>query len=381
MRYLPLIWSGIWRRRGRTILILLQVAVAFALFGVLQGMKTGVEQAIAHTRADVLFVALRAVGAAPLPIAYRERLRSISGVKTVTYADGLFGTYQKPGQEVYVLTIDPTNTWETLMSAIVTIAPRDLEALKGTRTGVLISADIARKYGWHIGDRIPLTSTTLQSNGSGNWSFDIVGTFSAHELEAGGYIVGNYAYLDEARLNRKGTVRNFYVEVADPAQAAAVAGAIDQTFANSSAETRTASFRENAEQQMQSIGDLGFVIRCIVSAVLAATLFSNVTMIMRSIRERTPELAVLKTVGFTDQAIFYLVLIETTVVCVAAAIIGLALATSVFPYAGKYIPGLTMPTVVVVTGLLAAVGLALLSAAIPAIQAARLGIVDALAGR
>jgi putative ABC transport system permease protein len=110
-------------------------------------------------------------------------------------------------------------------------------------------------------------------------------------------------------------------------------------------------------------------------------LFSNATMMMQSIRERTPELAILKTLGFTNRAVFCLVLAEAIIVCIVAAVIGLALATIVFPYAGKYVPGLSMPWVVVAIGLLAAVGVALVSAAVPAVRAARLEIVDALAGR
>jgi putative ABC transport system permease protein len=381
MKYLPLIWSGIWRKRGRTILIVLQISVAFALFGVLQGMKTGVDEAIAKTRADLLFVTPSAIGGAPLPLAYIDRLRSIPGVRTVAFADGLLGTYQKPTEPVYVLAIESSTAWLTLLPEMFKVLPRDLDALRNTRTGALISADIAKKYGWRIGDRIPLTSTTLQSNGSGDWVFDIVGTFTSHELGAGGYIVANYAYLDEARRLYKSTVRNFYVAVSDPTQASAVADAIDRTFANSSGETKTSSLRENAQQLMQSIGDLSFVIRSVVSAVLVTLLFSNATMIMQSIRERTPELAVLKTLGFTDRAVFFLVLAEAIVVCMVAAVIGLALAAIAFPYAGKYVPGLSMPTVVVEIGLLAALGVALVSAAVPALLAARLEIVEALAGR
>src|SRR5262249_9243664 len=237
MKFLPLIWSGIWRKPGRTILVFLQVSVAFALFGVLQGMKTGVEEAIARSRADLLFVFPDAFGGTPLPIAYLERLRSMQGIKTVTFADGLLGNYQKPDQPVYVLAIASGDVWLTLIPEIFKVLPKDIEALQKTRTGVLISEDIAKEYGWHVGDRIPLTSTTLQRNGTGNWIFDVVGTFSAHEPGSGGYIVMNYAYLDEARIENKGTVRNFYVVASDPKQASAVADAIDRTFANSSAGT------------------------------------------------------------------------------------------------------------------------------------------------
>ena len=381
MKYLPLIWSGIWRKPGRTALVLLQVAVAFALFGVLQGMKMGVDRSVANTRADVLFVAPADFGGAPLPLSYLDRLRSIPGMKSVSFADGFLGTYQKPTERVFVLAIPPTKLWVTLVPEIFQVAPEDLEALAKTRNGVLITTDIGKKYGWHIGERIPLTSNTLQTDGSGTWTFQIVGTVTDHEPGEAGFIVANYDYLDEARALNKGTVRNFYAVISDPKRAAQMSDRIDQLFANSSNETRTASFRENAQQQMRSIGDLNFLIRSVISAVLVALLFSITTMMMQTIRERTAEFAVLKTLGFGDRSIFLVVVGEGLLICVAAALMGLALAAGVFPYAAKFIPGLSMPLSVVGFGLIGAVVVALITAAPPASRAARLQVVDALAGR
>jgi putative ABC transport system permease protein len=383
MKFLPLVWSGIWRKPARTILTLLQVIVAFALFGVLQGMKMGMDQAVADARADVLYVAPVASGGAPLPRAYIERLRSIGGVKTAAFADAFFATYQTPKQPVYVLALESSDVWLTLFPEVLEIGPRDLRALQETRTGVLISAGMARQYGWRIGDQIPLTSTTMQSNGSGTWYFDIVGTFAAREIgdDSGGYIVANYDYLDEARVLNKGTVRNFYAIAADPKQAAVVAEAIDNAFANSPNETRTASFKENAQQAMQSIGDLDFAIRSIVSAVLVALLFSVATMMMQTFRERTPELAVLKTLGFSDRTVFLLLVTEAVVACVVGAVIGLGLAMVAFPYAEKFVPGLSMPMAVIEIGVAGAVLVALLSTVVPAFRASKLEIVDALADR
>jgi putative ABC transport system permease protein len=381
MRFFPLVWYGIWRKPVRTMLIFLQVAVAFALFGVLQGMKTGVDQAIARVRADVLYVAPSAQGGAPLPMGYRDQLQAIPGVKTVTFGDGLMGMYQRPTQQVYVLAIEPRDVWLTLAPEIFKVQPSDLEALRRTQTGALISADIGKKYGWHVGDRIPLTSSTLQSNGSETWVFDIVGMFTDHEIGEAGFIVANYAYLDEARVLNKGTVRNFYVLVADPNQAVAVEDNIDRTFANSSNGTSTTSFREQAQQQMQSIGDLNFAIRSIVSAVLVALVFSTAMMTMQTVRERTPELGVLKTLGFGNQTVFVLLAAESSLICVAASLAGLALAWIAFPLAGKYVPGLSMPMVVVEVGLVGSVFVALISVTMPGVRAARLKIVDALAGR
>ena len=381
MKYLPLIWSGIWRKPGRTSLVLLQVALAFALFGALQGMKTGVDRSVANTRADVLFVGPAEFGGAPLPLSYLDRLRSIPGMKSVSFADGFLGTYQKPTQPVFALAIPPTHLWLTLVPEIFQVLPKDLEALEKTRNGALITADIGKKYGWHIGDRIPLTSNTLQTDGSGTWTFQIVGTVTDHEPGESGFIVVNYDYLDEARVLNKGTVRNFYAVIADPKRAAQMSDTIDQVFANSSNETRTASFRENAQQQMRSIGDLNFLIRSVISAVLVALLFAITTMMMQTIRERTAEFAVLKTLGFSDRSIFLMVVGEGLLICVAAALMGLALATGIFPYAAKFIPGLSMPLIVVGFGLIGAVVVALITAAPPALRAARLQVVDALAGR
>jgi putative ABC transport system permease protein len=381
MKYLPLIWSGIWRKRGRTIFILLQVSVAFALFGVLQGMKTGVELAIAKTRADLLMVFPDAFGEPPLPRAYLDKIQPIPGVKSVTFADGILGNYQKPDQVVFVLGIDPTDLWLTLLPEIFAILPADLQALRSNRSGVLVTTDIAKKYGWKVGDRIPLTSPTLRRDGTGNWAFDVVGTFVSHEPGGGSFIVGNYTFLDEARVANKGTVRNFYVVTSDPAQAATVAETIDRTFANAPSETSTATLRENAQQGIQSIGDLNFLIRSVVGAVFAALLFSIATMMMQGIRERTPELGVLKTLGFTDRAVFLLIVAEAVVVCLSGAFIGLALATLAFPYTAKWIPGLTMPLVVIEVATVAASVVALVSAALPAVRAARLRVVDALADR
>ena len=381
MKYLPLIWSGIWRKPGRTALVLLQVAVAFALFGVMQGMKSGVDRSIANTRADVLFVGPAEFGGAPLPISYLDRLRSIPGMKDVSFADGFLGTYQRPTEPVFVLAIPPTKLWLTLVPEIFEMAPQDLEALKNTRNGVLITKDIGKKYGWHIGDRIPLTSNTLQQDGSGIWNFQIVGTVTDRERGEGGLIVANYEYLDEARVLNKGTVRNFYAVISDPARAAAMSDTIDRAFANSSNETQTASFRENAQQQMRSIGDLNFLIRSVMSAVLVALLFSITTIMMQTIRERTPELAVLKTLGFTDRSVFLMVVGESLLLCMVAALMGLALATAIFPYTAKFVPGLSMPLSVVGLGLIGAVLVALITAAPPASRAARLQVVDALAGR
>jgi putative ABC transport system permease protein len=381
MKFLPLLWSGIWRKPVHTALIFLQVCVVFALFGVLQGMKTGMDRAIASTRADLLYIGPAVFGGTPLPMAELGRLEAVPGVKTASFNYGMLTFYQQPTQSVYVLAIPPIDLFRTLVPETFIIEASDLEALRKTPTGVLITADIGKKYGWHIGDKIPLTSTTLQANGSATWTFDIVGTVTFRDRDQGIYVFANFYYIDAARASNKGTVSHFYAIASDPQQAGAVSDAIDRAFANSASPTRTVSFREISQQSMQSLGDLNFAIRSILSAVLVALMFSTATMMMHSVRERTPELAVMKTLGFNDATVFLLVATESVIVCIAASLAGLALAWFAFPLAAKYIPGLSMPSVVVAFGVLGAMLVALISVSVPAARAARLNIVDALAGR
>jgi len=378
MRFLPLFWSGIWRKPGRTILIFFQVSVAFALFGMLQGLKTGVDHAVAAARADLLIVHSRlSYLAEPLPSGMIEQIKSVPGVKLVVPVDIFFATYQKPTEGMGVVAISLVKDWPSAFT--YTIAPDYLAALQELRTGAVISDALAKKYGWKIGDRIPLMSNTAQLNGSTDWAFDVVGTLSDSDIGGGQYMmVVNLAYLEEARALGKGTIQHFNVAISDPKQAVAVADEIDRRFANSAQETKTESLQELAQANLQSIGDMNFLIRAIVGAALVALLFATATMMIQSVRERTLELAVLKTVGFTDRAVFLLILAEALLLCVAAAAFGLALATAILPLAARFIVGLTMPRIVVAIGLAFAVVVALISAAVPAVLAGRLKVATAL---
>jgi putative ABC transport system permease protein len=381
MKFLPLVWSGIWRKPVLTLLIFLQVTVAFTLFGVLQGMKSGMDNALAKTRADLLYVGPAVFGGAQLPLAEQSRIESIPGVKTVSFNYGMMTYYQEPTQRVYVLAVPPIDLFVTLDPETVTVEPRDMEALRKTRSGVLITAESAKKYGWRIGDKIPLTSTTLQTNGSSVWTFDVVGMVEFRDREAANSVFANYYYIDELRAQNKGTVGHFYAIASDPKQAAMVSEAIDRAFANSASPTVTSSFRERSQQTLQSLGDLDFAIRTILCAELVALVFSMATLMMQAIRDRTPEFAVLKTLGFTNRTVFLLVSAESLLVCGVASLTGLALAWFAFPLAAKYIAGLSMPIAVVALGIAGAVIVALMSVSVPALRAARLNIVDALAGR
>ncbi len=381
MKYLPLVWSGIWRKPGRTILIFLQVSVAFALFGVLQGLKTGVEHAVDAARADLLIVHSRlSLIMEGLPISLLGPIRSVPGVRVAIPVELFGGYYQKPEQGILSVAVPPDKDWTTAFT--FTIAPRHLAAFAKSRTAALVLEATAKKYGWKIGDHIPLVTKVAQKDGSTTWTFDVVGTFTDSDFGGGGdKILMNFGYYDEARVTGRGTVNHINVSVTDPNLAVPVADAIDRISANSSHETKTESIRELAQQQVQQIGDFDFLIRAVVSAVLAALLFAIATMMVQSVRERTSELAVLKTIGFTDRSVFLLILGEALTVCILAAAVGLALATATLPIAARFVTGLSMPKITLAIGLAFAVLVALISAAAPALLAARLRVATALAER
>jgi len=380
VKYLPLIWSGLWRKPGRTVLIFLQVSVAFALFGVLQGLKTGVAHAVAAARADLLIVHSRlSLIMQPLPYALLEQIRTVPGVKVAVPVELTQGTYQKPDQGVGVVALTPEQDWPAAFT--FTIAPEYLAAFRKSRTAMLVRDLTAQKYGWKVGDRIPLKLPVAQQNGSNDWAFDVVGTFTDSDIGGGRYIViVSYPYLDEARLTGKGTLNHFNVAITDPKLAPQVGDAIDARFANSSHETKTESLREMAQASMQAIGDFDFLIRAVVGAVLVALLFATTTMMVQSIHERTPELAVVKTLGFSDRAVFLLILAEALSVFLSGAVCGLMLATLALPVAARFVLGLSMPGAVIVIGLALGALVALISAAVPAALAARLRVATALAG-
>jgi putative ABC transport system permease protein len=357
-----------------------QVLVAFTLFGLLQGMKSGIDDAVNKLHAD-LFVVQRANGFGPMPLSLYGRIQAVPGVTSATYQSFLGGTYQKPTQQVLAVAVDLESSLATNLS--ITVSKQAIAAMRQIRTGALVSDSLAHTYGWKIGDRIPLESQTKQLDGSGTWIFDVVGTIDPGDQSMNpDFLLINYAYFDEARQSDRGTVQLYYIKVFDPRQGLSVARAVDKLFVNSSDETRTESLRELVQSGLQSIGDLDFVIRAVVGAVLFALIFSTTAMMVQSIRERTADFAVLKTLGFSDGSVFWIVLSEVLSLFIAAASLGLGLACWVLPAARHFTHlNVTMPGSVVLAGLSMATVLALVTALLPAVRAQRLEVVDALAGR
>jgi putative ABC transport system permease protein len=267
----------------------------------------------------------------------------------------------------------------------IKIRPEYVEAIAKTRTGALVSETLAAKHGWKVGDRVPIgTSIWTTKAGSNTWDFDIVGTFDSSRYGAGfPSFYFNYSYFDEARSFGIGSVHYYIIALQDPTQAQRISREIDAMFANSSVETRTQTEYALAQSQLKQLGDINFIANAIVGAVLFTLLFLTANTMMQSVRERTSELAVLKTLGYSDTKVLLLVLTESLLLCLFAAALGIGLAALVFeaPALQKLFGNFSMPLFVVSLGAGIAVLVAFVSGFPPAWRARQLNIVDALAGR
>jgi putative ABC transport system permease protein len=381
MKFFPLIWTSLWRKKARTIFTLLSIMIAFLLFGLLQGVNAWLNAFGTGSNANRLYVVSRVSQVQPLPSAYLHQIETVPGIRQATYIAGISGFYQEKSNNLLALATDVKKFFDLYPDW--QIAPEQLATMGRTRAGAIVASPLMRTFGWKIGDRLPLRTSVMKQDGSADWNFEIVGTYDVPSSPAeANRILVNYAYFDEARRLERGTAWAFVVAVDDLARSAQICAAVDALFVNSSYETVTQDEKAYVQGQLRELGDVSLMANAIVAAVLFTLLFLTGNTMMQSVRERTPELAILKTVGFSDRSVTVLVLIESVLLCVLAASLGLAAAAVVFPItAALGIVGAALPLEVVAVGLAIAVGLALASGLPPAWRAQRLVIVEALAGR
>jgi putative ABC transport system permease protein len=382
MKYLPLILASLWRRPARTVFTFLSIVVAFILFGILAAIDGGMARQLEAARLDRLIVDTKF--GTQLPLAYLDRIARIPGVMVVAPRQILVGYYQDPKTPFGIIMTD-RRFWSVRPELNAT--REQIDTLLKTRSGALISAYSAKRFGWKVGQEVPIISNTAQRDGGHTWAFQIVGIFD--DVDRPGrarYFVSNYDYMDQERATDKGTVDRILVRLKDPARATQIGRAIDQMFANSAAPTRTGS--EKADRQSMgpsAFNDIGFFTRAIISAVLFMLLFLTGNTMMQSVRERVGEFAVLKTLGFSDRSVLALVLAESVILCACAAGAGLVVAELGVPLIGEAMPDLSMwllmPWQAALTGLGFALVVALVSGLIPALKAQRLSIIDALMSR
>ena len=379
MKFIPLIWAMLWRKKVRTSLTLLSILIAFLLFGMLQGVNSAFKETIARSNVNRLVVTNKISITESLPYAYMQQIEALPGVERVSHESWFGPYYQDPKNFVAAFPVEPEREFPAHPEYQV---PKDqLTALENTRDGAIVGAGLAKKYGWKIGDHIPLHSTiwVKAADGNSDWDFTIVGLYEdPADRSREDAMFFNYKYFDEARSFAKGTVGWYIVVVKDPSQSAQVAQEIDRHFANSPDETKTQTEKEFQQSFMKQIGDINLIVTYILFAVFFALLFAVGSTVMQAVREQVPELAVLKTLGFSDTRMLVLVLIQSLTLCIVAALLGLGLADLLFPALRSTLGVVSLPATVIVEGVLMSALLAVATGIVPAWRAKRLVIVEAL---
>jgi putative ABC transport system permease protein len=386
VRYLPLLWAGLFRKKTRTTLTLLSIVVAFALFGLLQAVEVAFESGADAADAKRLLTTARYSIIDPLPMSYQRRIEQVSGVVGVAYADWFGAKYQNESNAFPVFAVDPARYLDMYPEFTIDRAQR--EAFVRTRTGAVAGKRLADRFGWKVGQKLPISSEIHpKTDGSLNWEFDLVGILDADDPAVRGntdMVLINVAYFDEARQTGRGKTGWYIVRVADSTQARTISATIDGLFMNSPDETKTQPEKEFALGFAKQIGDIGALVTRILIAVFFTILILTGNTMAQSIRERIPELAILKTLGFSDGKVTALVLAEAVLLLVLGGGIGMGAAVAAMPALNRSTGGRFPPLFVgAETWLLAAAVAAVVALCIglpPALRANRLKIVDALSG-
>jgi putative ABC transport system permease protein len=382
MKYLPLVWHNLWRRKVRTTFTLLSIFIAFLLFGLLMTIRATFSLGVDLAGLDRLMVIHKISIIMPLPISYQAQLKTVPGVQTVTHNTWFGGYYQDATNFFATIAIEPEPYFG--MYPEIHMPPEQMKAWLADRQGAVIGVDLAKRFGWKLGDRVPIQGTIFRTKSGGTtWDFNIVGIFDGEPgIDKTGFFF-RYDYLDENRQPNTGagTVGWYVIKIKDSSQSKQMATTFDQMFANSSFETNTTTEKGFIDGFAKQIGDIGSIMIAILVAVLFTILLVVGNTMAQAVRERTSELAVLKTLGFSNAKILTLVLAESMFVAVVGGGLGLAVAWAIVAR-GDPTGGLLSPFVLprrdVIAGiaLMAAVGVA--AGLLPATGAMRIKITDAL---
>ena len=376
MKYLPLVLANLGRHKRRTILTILSVALALFLFASLRTVVTTISASSRFGGARRL-VALNATGLVfPLPVSYANRIKAMPGVHSVSWANWFGGRYGD-GKRFFANFAVDAESYLAMYPEIV-IPPAQKQAFLQDRTGALIGKRLLSEFGWKLGQNVTLQGTIFP----GDWTFTVDAVYTPTEAAIGDdALLFHHEYFDE-RIGRAGIVGWYVVEIDDAAQAPTVAKEIDDAFRNSSSATKTGTEREFQASFATMWGNVSLLMGTIGLAVVFAILLVTANAMMMSARERTGEVAVLKTIGFSDRLLFALVMLEAGVLALTGAVLGLGGAKLLYKAtnfnAAGFLPGFNVTTSTLVIGAAVAVGLMLASGLVPALRAARLTVVQAL---
>jgi len=382
-KYLPLVWGALMRKKTRTAFTLLSLAAAFLLIGLLQAVNSVLAGGADFLGANRLITQAKISFTTPLPMRLLPQIESVPGVEHVGHSQFFGGVYQDPKNFFPQFAVNPQRLRDTYPEWKM---PEDQwRAFISTQDGAIVGKILADKYGWKVGDIVPLNSFIwTQKDGSRVWQWRVVGIFGGRDREwsdRANLMYLNYGQFDEARIERaRGLAGVFVVRVKNPMDSGRIAAEIDRRFENSADETKTQSEQEFQLGFLKQLGDIGFIVNAISGAVFFTILILTGYTMSQAVRERVPELAVLKCLGFTDRTVLALVLAEAFLLCFLGALAGLLLASAV---TGALPPEYPIRADARVW-LFALASTALLATAVglpPAWHAMRVRIVDALAGR
>jgi putative ABC transport system permease protein len=350
--------------------------VALFLYGLLVAIKMAFGGGADVAGVDRLNVINKTSLIMPLPFSYKERLAAMPGITGVTYATWFGGVYKDEKNFFPQFAVD-AESWLKVYSEFV-VPENERRAFLSDRQGCLVGRKLAKRFGFKVGDRLPLRGTIW----TGTWEFNIVGIYDGNRPEVDTTpMLFRFDYLEERRNFGKGTVGWYVVRLASPDDAVKITKAIDDHFANSPYETLTQTEKAFAASFAKQMGNIEFLVLTIGTVVFFTLLLVAGNTMAIAVRERVGELAVLKTVGFTDVAVLGLVLAETLLIAGQGGVLGLALAkffTLGGDPTGGFLGTFYLPWSSLGLGLLLALGVGVAAGILPAVAAMRLRVVDAL---
>jgi len=378
VKYFRLVLANLMRAKRRTFLTVFSIAVALFLFCTLRTVITSFEASLRASEATRLVVRHGASLVFPLPLAYRERLVQVPGVTGVTYGNWFGGFYQDPKNQFAQFAMDVTTMLDLFPETV--LPPDQVRAFQTERTSCIIGRALAKKYGWKIGDTVPIIGTIYP----GEWRLVVRGIYEGKTNDVDeNTLFFHWDFLNESLPEgRRNYVGIYWLRIASPSMAAAVSDRVDAMFQNSSQPTKTETEKAFQAGFISMIGNVQLLLTIIGSAIVFAIMLVTINTMMMAARERTREIAVLKTLGFSDGLILRLVAGEALLVSLFGGVLGCGLAALAFREsdftAGGFFPNFRVLPETVLAGLLLAALMGILSGVAPAISAARLEIASAL---
>jgi putative ABC transport system permease protein len=380
MKYLPLLWANLNRKRLRTSLTLASIVIAFLLFGMLRALQTALTGSADLAGVDRLITMHKVSFIQSLPLSYLNRIRGVEGVRAAGSSSWFGGIYQEDRNQLAVFATEPENFFELYTEYDLPADQR--EAWFADRASAIVGFGLAEKFGWKVGQIIPVRSNIFTKKDGGNvWEMKIAGIYKASNGDNNS-IYFHYDYFNESRSFGRDQIGMVAVRLKDANQAGAISKKIDAMFANSSTETKTNTERAFMQSFANQMGNIGALVTAVASAVFFTMLLVTANTMGQSIRERINEIAVMKTLGFSSFAVTALVFGEALLVTAIGGLIGLGLAAMLSGMISKvmsnFFPVLGLGAGTYIGGVILVLVLGSLAAALPSAQAWRLKIVDAL---